>query len=382
MDLAPFEFQSNTKIVFGVGSIRRLGEVAKELGFNRSLLVTDQGLLASGYVEEAMGLLSEAGVHSMPFHDFDVNPDSEMIERGRRFADRQRLDSIIGLGGGSSLDCAKGINFVLTNGGRIQDYWGYGKATRELLPMIGVPTTAGTGSEAQTYALISDAESHVKMACGDSKAAFRAVILDPVLTLSQPCQVTAAAGFDAVSHAVESFVTTKRTSLSECYSREAWRLLEGNYEVVLGAPNNLNARAAMLLGAFFAGLAIENSMLGASHACANPLTSNYGITHGVAIAMLLPKVVRWNAPVAESRYRELMQVARGNGSSCDSAESLAQRLEKMVALGKMPMNLRAVGISSMDLMELADAAILEWTGRFNPRPLDKAGALEVYQWVL
>ena len=175
-----------------------------------------------------------------------------------------------------------------------------------MLPMIGVPTTAGTGSEAQSYAIISDPRTHIKMACGDPKAAFRAVILDPGLTLTQPAHVTAAAGFDALSHAVESFVSTKRNPRSQKMALEAWRLLESHYERVLAAPHDLDARAAMQLGAFYAGTAIELSMLGAAHACANPVTARYGTTHGDAIAILLPHVVRWNAPAAESLYAELL----------------------------------------------------------------------------
>ena len=380
MDLLPFEFQPKTRVIFGLNSIQRLGQVAVELGFKRSLLVADHGLQASGHVDEALASLKASGIDAVAFHDFDVNPDARMVDLGRQFAAQHTPDSIIGLGGGSSLDCAKGINFVLTNGGQMRDYWGYGKATQELLPMIGIPTTAGTGSEAQSYALISDPDSHVKMACGDPKAYFQAVLLDPALTLSQPAHVTAAAGFDAVSHAVESFVTTKRNALSECYSREAWRLLEGNYERVLENPEDLNGRGAMLLGAFFAGLAIEYSMLGASHACANPLTSNYGVTHGIAIAMLLPKVVRWNASVVGDRYQELARLAHKNGLGGDDSQALVLRLEEMVTCGKMPTNLRAVGVSKQDLTRLAESAIRQWTGRFNPRPLDKAGALEVYEW--
>ena len=196
-----------------------------------------------------------------------------MVEAGRVFASTRGVDSIVGLGGGSSLDCAKGINFVLTNGGSMRDYWGFGKASRPMLPMIAIPTTAGTGSEAQSYALISDAVTHVKMACGDPKAAFRAAILDPLLTRSQPREVTATAGYDAISHAVESYVTTRRNTASSVgFAREAWRLLAANFERVLRDPGDLEARGAMLLGAHFAGIAIENSMLGATHACANPLT--------------------------------------------------------------------------------------------------------------
>ncbi|HWP43962.1 MAG TPA: iron-containing alcohol dehydrogenase, partial [Blastocatellia bacterium] len=172
-----FDYQSHTRVIFGEGALDRLGEVAGELGFRRTLLVADRGLVESGHVERAMVPLRGVGIEVVAFHDFDVNPDTEMVEAGRDFASEAQIDSIIGLGGGSSMDCAKGINFLLTNGGAMQDYWGYGKASKPMLPMIGIPTTAGTGSEAQCYALISDAKTHVKMACGDPKAAFRIAIL-------------------------------------------------------------------------------------------------------------------------------------------------------------------------------------------------------------
>jgi alcohol dehydrogenase len=162
-----FDFQAHTRLVFGSGALARLGALASESGFRRALLVADRGLVAAGYVEQAARHLSQEGIEVIPFHDFGLNPDTEMIERGCAAASPLKVDSIIGLGGGSSLDCAKGINFLLTNGGRMQDYWGFGKAQRRMLPMIGIPTTAGTGSEAQCYALISDAQTHVKMACGD-----------------------------------------------------------------------------------------------------------------------------------------------------------------------------------------------------------------------
>ena len=261
-----FDFQPRTRAIFGAGAIERLGDLASELGFKRTLLVADLGLVASGHVAEAVAPLRKAGIEVFEFHDFDVNPDTAMVEAGRNLVAPLQIDSIIALGGGSSLDCAKGINFLLTNGGRMRDYHGYGKATKPLLPMIGIPTTAGTGSEAQTYALISDAETHVKLACGDSQIAFRIALLDPALTVSQPPAVTATSGFDAIAHAVETFVSTKRNPLSESFSREAWRLLEHNYERVITHPEDLNARGSMQLGAFFAGTAIENSMLGATHA--------------------------------------------------------------------------------------------------------------------
>jgi len=376
--MEPFDLDLRTRVIFGAGSFGRLGEVARTLGFRRSLVVSDKGLLSTGVAERAKTLLAEAGIEAWTFHDFEPNPDAQMVEAGRLHAKSLNIDSIVALGGGSSLDCAKGINFVLTNGGTMRDYWGFGKASRPMLPSIGIPTTAGTGSEAQAYALISDTETHRKMACGDPKAAFRAAILDPGLTVSQPRDVAAAAGFDAISHAVESFVTKKRTAVSDLFAREAWRLLEANYERVLVEPRDIDARGAMLLGAHEAGIAIEQSMLGATHACANPLTSRYGTTHAVAISIMLPHVVRWNAEVVGDRYAELLRVS-GRDAGGDAGSSLAARLEQLARIGGLPATLHSQDIPRKDLGLLAENATREWTGTFNPRPLDAAAALELYE---
>jgi len=360
-----FDYQPRTRVVFGAGVIERLGELARELNFKRTLLVADHGMVASGHVDEAVGPLQKAGIEIVRFHDFEVNPDTRMIENGTAFVSGFNVDSIIGLGGGSSMDCAKGINFLLTNGGHMADYRGYGKATKPMLPMIAIPTTAGTGSEAQSYALISDEETHVKMACGDPKAAFRVALLDPALTISQPRTITATSGFDAIAHAVETYVTTRRNPLSELFSLEAWRLLEPNYERVLSQPADITARGAMQLGAFYAGVAIENSMLGATHACANPLTARHGTAHGAAIAMLLPTVVRWNEQTGTD-YRPL-------------GEALARRLEELAEAGGLRNNLRSAGVTESELPELAADAAEQWTGTFNPRPLNVQGAIEIYR---
>jgi alcohol dehydrogenase len=356
-------------VIAGEGAIDRLGALAKELRFSRTLLVADGGLAKVGHLAHAHASLEAAGVDAIEFSEFGPNPDADMLEAGRRYATGKDIDSIIGLGGGSSLDCAKGINFLLTQGGTIHEFQGYGKASKPMLPMIGVPTTAGTGSEAQSYAIISDPRSHKKMACGDPKAAFRAVILDPRLTLTQPPSVTAAAGYDAIAHAVESFVCTKRSPQSQDMSLRAFRLLEANYERVLAAPDDVDPRAAMQFGAFYAGTAIELSMLGATHACANPVTARYGTTHGNAIAILLPHVVRWNAGAAGSLYAELL----------GSADVLATRLSELAAYGTLPRTLREAGVSKEDLPALASEAADQWTGTFNPRPFDAKGALEIYQ---
>ena len=377
----------------GDGSIDRLGGLAKELGFSRTLLVADAGLARAGHLAHAHASLEAAGVRAIEFSEFGPNPDSDMLEAGRRHASGRGIDSMIGLGGGSSLDCAKGINFLLTQGGVIHDFQGYAKATRPMLPMIGIPTTAGTGSEAQSYAIISDPGTHKKMACGDPKAAFRAVILDPRLTLTQPMSVTAAAGYDAIAHAVESFVCTKRNPRSQQLSLEAWRLLDANYERVLSVPDDVEARASMQWGAFYAGTAIELSMLGATHACANPLTARYGTTHGDAIAILLPHVVRWNATAAESMYAELLRASRREPDElvepnepfepyeprATSTTALADRLSQLASAAGLPRTLEDAGASSHELAALAAEAAEQWTGGFNPRAFDVKGALEIYQ---
>jgi alcohol dehydrogenase class IV len=377
--MIPFEFHARTRVVFGPGSLERLGQLARELGFRRTLLVADAGVVETGYAGTAVRLLEAADIRATVFSDFGANPDSEMVEAGRAFAAPLQIDSLIGLGGGSSLDCAKGIDFLLTNGGSMSDYRGYGKVVRPLLPMMGVPTTAGTGSEAQSYAVIADAATHMKMACGDPSAAVRVALLDPELTLTAPPQVTAMAGFDAIAHAVETAVTTRRTPLSDTYSHEAWRLLTPAYDRVLAHPTDLEARAAMQIGSFFAGMAIEQSMLGAAHACANPLTARFNVTHGLALAILLPHVVRWNAAAASERYAALIGSPRRRANDQHAAEAVAERLDDLVMAAAMPRRLGDVGVDDAALPDLAAQAAQQWTGTFNPRPFDAAGALEIYR---
>jgi alcohol dehydrogenase len=323
--------------------------------------------------------LEAAGVAIVPFSDFGENPDSAMIAAGARAAAPHRIDSMVAIGGGSSLDCAKGINFVLTNGGDISDYRGYGKVSTPLLPMIGSPTTAGTGSEAQSYAVLSDAATHTKMACGDPSAAFRLAILDPVLTMTAPPRVTAMAGIDALAHAVETAVTTRRSLLSDMWSRQAWQLLSRAFERVMSHPDDVDARAEMQLGAHFAGFAIEQSMLGAAHACANPLTARFDLPHGLALAILLPHVVRWNAGIAGDGYSALIGSPSRGAPDPDAAETLAMRLEGFGRMAGMPARLSDAGVPRDALTALAELAGRQWTGTFNPRPFDASGALEIYE---
>ncbi len=410
--LAAFDFDPRTRVVFGAGTIARLGELTRELGGSRVLVVTDDGIERAGHVAKAVSSLREAGLHTTVFKDVQPNPTTDDVDRGLIVAKAERIDFLVAVGGGSSMDCAKGINFLLTNGGRMQDYWGIGKATKPMLPLIAIPTTAGTGSEAQSFALIADAKTHMKMACGDKKAACRVAILDPELTLSMPASVTAATGIDAISHALESYVTTKRNPISQLFARRAWKLLARGFEEVVGERSRksevrsqkegmltdnvessssrsslatrhsslLPARGSMLLGAHLAGAAIENSMLGATHALANPLTAHYGITHGLAVGLMLPHVIRFNAPVVSDLYGKLAEdVGLCAADDPRAAELLAARVALLIESSGSPTYLSTCGVERTMLRQLAIEAAKQWTGTFNPRGVDESSLVELYE---
>jgi alcohol dehydrogenase len=343
------------------------------------MVVTDPGLEAAGHPQRGVASLRESGLEVVVFDGVEENPTTVHVQAGVELARRHRTDLLVSIGGGSAMDCAKGINFLLTNGGQMSDYKGFGRASFPMLPSIGVPTTSGTGSEAQSYALIADEKSHLKMACGDRKVAFKVAILDPEVTVSQPRKVTAITGIDALAHAVESYVSTRRNLLSQVFAREAWRLLEAHFPTVLREPDNLDSRGAMQIGAHLAGTAIENSMLGACHACANPLTAHYGLTHGVAIGILLPHVIRFNAATVANLYSDLAHdVGLCNGDTVAAAEVLAGRMVHFMEEAELPTRLGDCGVSRSILPVLAEEASQQWTGRFNPRPVGEAELLFLY----
>jgi len=371
----------------GPGALSQIGELVRRLAGRRTLIVTDPGVRATGHPERAAELIGQESGDVFLFDGVDENPTTRHVEAGTEIAREHEVDLIVGFGGGSAMDCAKGINFLLTNGGKMEDYWGIGKATQPMLPAIGVPTTAGTGSEAQSFALIAQEESHRKMACGDEKARFAHVILDPTLTVTAPRPVAVATGIDAIGHAVESFVTSKRTPISQLYAREAWRLLVASFSASLADPENLEVAGRMQLGAHLAGAAIECSMLGAAHACANPLTARFDVTHGVAVGLLLPHVVRFNAEAVGPLYDELVPAIQ-DLMTLDEGQMLAPMsggavvaslIETLVMGGAVPNRLRDYGIEREALPALAEDAADQWTAGFNPRPVGRQELLDIYE---
>lgn len=382
--LPSFDQQPHTRLVFGPGAVEEVGTLAQELGASRVLVVTDAGIVAAGHASRVEGLVRAIGLHVVSFQDVLANPTTRCVDNCVRVARDAGIDLIIGLGGGSSMDTAKGCNFILTNGGQMRDYWGVGKATKPMLPLIAIPTTAGTGSECQSAALIADEETHQKMACLDPKAAARVAILDPLLTVSQPPGVTACTGIDAIAHAVETAVTRKRNPFSSMYSHEAFKLCVPSLPRVLQQPADIEARGRMLLGAAFAGTAIENSMLGAAHSTANPLTAHFDVVHGVAVGLMLPHVVRFNAK-EENPARAYAELASGPGIACigdgiqSAVDALVARLESLLDVAQMPRSLADCGVSRDSIPSLAAEAARQWTAGFNPRALTVDDFVALYE---
>ncbi len=355
--MTPFDFRPRTRILFGAGEFARLGEVAREQNATRCLVLAGQASVDAGHAQEAVRSLKARRMEVFAFHDFTVLPTVAMVEVAREYAGPQAINLVVGLGDGDALDFAKAVNVVISNGGSIRDYRGYGNVPKPLLPMIAVPTVAGPGNEAQSNTAICDSEDGSKVICGDPKIFFRTAVLDPNLTLGQPAALTAANGYDAIGRALETLFSTRRTPISECFSREAYRLLDSGFGRVLRAPEDLEARSAMLLGAHFAGLAVEYSALGPAHACAQPLVKNYKMLPGAALALVLVPALEW----------------------MEEGADLVPRLRHLAAAAELPASLRDAAIPEQVLPRLAEEAATQWTGRFSSRHFDARAALEIYR---
>lgn len=340
-------------------SLEALASVPELAG--RVALVTDAGLVAAGHAGRTARL---AGGVVATWDQCETDPTAEAVHR---CADALRragpLDALLAVGGGSVIDTAKAANLLLAHEGRsILDFRGH-TAARSAAQLVAVVTTAGTGTEGQCSALISDPRDHAKVACLAPGLAVDVAILDPVLTLTQPARVTAACGLDALTHALETSVTTARTPTSDALSRRAFTTAWRALPAILARPDDLAARGAMLTAAHDAGAAIAHSMLGAAHATGNAWTARHGVTHGFAVARMLPAVMAYNSELAEVRaiYASLADEVGLSGAP-----------ELIAAVARLVDATSPALPASPDLDRLVAAAELQWTGRFNPRPVDAA----------
>lgn len=373
--MIPFDFQLRTRIVFGPDRVDSLGELASELGARRALVVSDPGIVAAGHANRGIASLDRVGIETHLFDGVTENPTDQNVEAGVAFAKKCRPELIVGLGGGSSMDCAKGINFVYSCGGRIQDYWGTGKASRPLLPMIAVPTTAGTGSEVTRNAVLGSTEHGVKASLRSPLMLPRVALIDPELTYALPPAVTAATGLDALTQLIEPYVSARANPLTDALCVAGIERAAGALRRVFHDGADREARRDMALASLFGGLALANAGLGVVHGFAAPLGGSWKAPHGALCAALLPHgmaanvaALRARAPQhpALQRYAAIARLLTGQNTA--SAEEGIDWVRALCAELDIPA-LRSWGVSEADLPGIVEKAARASSMQANPLPL-------------
>ncbi|MBA1320920.1 L-threonine dehydrogenase [Pseudomonas shirazensis] len=344
-------------------------------GLRKALIVTDQGLARAGVAERIAGLLAMRDIDAVVFDGARPNPTIANVEAGLAVLQREHCDCIVSLGGGSPHDCAKGIALCATNGGRISDYEGVDRSTKPQLPLIAINTTAGTASEMTRFCIITDEARHVKMAIVDRNVTPILSVNDPALMVAMPKGLTAATGMDALTHAIEAYVSTAATPITDACALKAISLISDNLRQAVADGSDLQARENMAYAQFLAGMAFNNASLGFVHAMAHQLGGLYDLPHGVCNAVLLPHVQRFNAKVSSPRLRDVakamgikvcgLDAEQGAGAAISAIEHLA------VAVG-IPAGLAELGARMQDVPLLAENALKDACGVTNPRTASQA----------
>ncbi|HDZ73866.1 MAG TPA: iron-containing alcohol dehydrogenase [Aurantimonas coralicida] len=383
--MTPFLFNTTPSIVFEPGAARRLGPIAAKTLGARVLLVTDPGLRALGLCDPAIASLAESGAAVTIFDDVAADPKLSILEAATDAARTADATGIVGFGGGSSLDVAKLVALIAGSGEDLDAAWGVGNAKGPRLPLVLVPTTAGTGSEVTPVSIITVGEEE-KRGVSSALIVPDIAVLDAELTLGLPPAITAATGVDAMVHAIEAYASKNANNnpLSKMLAREALRLIGANIEAVIAEPANVAARGAMLLGSMLAGQAFANSPVAAVHALAYPIGGTFHIPHGLSNALVLPHVLRFNAPYAAHLYAE---IAADAFPALEREESTQGRcaafVEELAALSErlgLPPRLRDVGIGEEHLAKMAaDAMKQQRLLVNNPRAVSESDALSIYR---
>lgn len=372
------------EVVSGRDARTLVGRSALNLGARRVLLVSDPGVAAAGWTEAARRSLAEAGVEVELFGEVTPNPRVAEVTAGATRYRESGANAIVVVGGGSPVDCAKGIAIVTANGGTISDYAGFDRVPLPIPPLICVPTTAGAGADLSQFAIVSDLERRVKFAVVSKAIVPDVSLIDPLPLTTQPPEVTAAAGGDALSHAVEALASTAASDLTTLLALEGARLLAESVPRALAAPADLDARAATMIGCFYAGVAFSNASLGAVHALAHGLGGAYDMAHGEAVSALLPHVVEFNFPAAPGPYRRLataLGLRLPPGDEAAAAE-LAGNLRQIISSCGLRRGLAALGAKRGDLGALAERAAEDPCMATNPRCPSPREVVRLYEKAL
>jgi len=359
-----------TVSLMGVGCSKETGAQAKALGVTKLLIVTDAGLAKMGVADQIKGQLEAAGLQAVVFSGAEPNPTDTNVHDGVKVYQENKCDGIVSLGGGSSHDCAKGVGLVIGNGGHIRDFEGVNKSTKPMPPFLAINTTAGTASEMTRFCIITNTDTHVKMAIVDWRCTPNIAINDPVLMVGKPAALTAATGMDALTHAVEAYVSTIATPITDACAIKAIQLVAEYLAPAVANGQNLEARDKMAYAEYLAGMAFNNASLGYVHAMAHQLGGFYNLPHGVCNAILLPAVCEFNVISNPKRFADIA-IAMGEDvtglAPMDAAAVGIAAIRKLSKAIGIPAGLVDLGVKETDLRIMAENAMKDACMLTNPR---------------
>ena len=368
--------------LMGRGCLKDVGQEIKALGYKKALIVTDKALVKIGLVKKVTDMLDEANINYVIFDETKPNPTVKNVEDGLKMLKDNNCDFLISIGGGSPHDCAKGIGLVATNGGSIKDYEGVNKSQKPMLPLVAINTTAGTGSEVTRFAIITDEDRHVKMAIVDWHVTPLIAVNDPELMIEMPKSLTAATGMDALTHAIEAYLSTDATPVTDASALMAIELIFKYLKKAVENGNDIEAREKMAYAEYLAGVAFNNAGLGYVHAMAHQLGGFYDLPHGVCNAVLLPHVLAYNFKAVPHRF---IDIAKALGIDVQGASQ--EKVGEMVIEGikdlstgiGIPAGLKELGAKDEDIRTLAENALKDACGLTNPRQATVEEIMEIYK---
>ena len=356
--------------LMGADCLKDAGEQVAELGFKKALIVTDKVLGQIGIVKKVTDVLDNKSIEYAIYDETKPNPTVKNVNDGLALLKEKECDFVISLGGGSAHDCAKGIALLATNGGEIKDYEGVDKSKKPQLPMVGINTTAGTGSEMTLFAIITDEERHIKMALVDKHLTPIIAVNDPMLMLAMPKSLTAATGMDALTHAIEAYVSTSATPITDACAEKAIELISNYLVNAVENGQDVEARDMMAYAEYLAGMAFNNASLGYVHAMAHQLGGFYNLPHGVCNAILLPHVQQYNKATSASRLAKIAKIMGGNIEGLTDEQGADLCIDMIKSLSQIvgiPEGLGVLGVKESDFETLATNALNDACSLTNPR---------------
>ena len=375
-----FRYVMNTEIIFGTGTSRQLASVIKEQGGKKAFIVSDKGVEASGILDTIQQDLKAAGVEYGLFDDVEQSSSVQSVDRGADIVRKEGYDIIVAIGGGSALDTGKAMGLVVGNGGKCRDYAGANKAKKPSMTVIALPTTAGTSAEVTDVAVIADREINARSGLRSPYVVPKVAIVDPLLTLSVPAAVTAATGVDALSHAIESYTNTVSDIPTDLASLEAIRLIGQSLPAAVANGKNLKAREDMCMACVLIGLAYRNTRLGVLHAITGPFCGYYEVAHGVANAIILPHVMRYNAPGNFAKFAEVAKalgVAAEGLSERELALKAADAVRDLLEDVNLPADFKGMKLDESKLPAIAEEAAKSGNLAINPRAAKVQDLLDI-----